>query len=150
MTILTNPVLISVRWGPYLLNPALAGAHAEQTLSGFITVFVCHISKFAELTLIRGGNTWLLIGQEEQLSSSCPNRMSQQSKNNALIGWWHNLFTSRPPLILTEVSSPFVLSWTPRLQEAIQENESDPTTINLNLKMEYSGIRHNQKKGKGH
>ena len=39
-----------------------------------------------------------LIGQEARLSSSCPIRMSDQTNNIALIGWYYTMFTNRPPL----------------------------------------------------
>ena len=42
--------------------------------------------------------TCLLIGQESQLSSSCPIRTSDQTNNNTLIGWNSTICNDRPPL----------------------------------------------------
>ena len=51
---------------------------------------------------VRGGRllqTSTVIGQEVQLSISCPIRMLHLTNNNALIGFNYTMFTNRPPLV---------------------------------------------------
>ena len=71
-------------------TPPQAPVSSTLPKDNFITVSQC------------GNVFWLstptLIGPEVQLHRSCTTRMSCQTNNKALIGWYYTLFTNHPPI----------------------------------------------------